>query len=161
MKVIILRAGSGAGKDHWIKQHYYSPKVFSTDLKFMAEGVYRFDAAKLGEYHAACLREFIEHVRTTTHGNDSTVIVNNTNTSVAEFAPYAQTAMVYGHDVNIFTFLYDPIVAHQRNEHGTPLKACIEMHKRLTEQTQFIPPWWKHDYIVSDTYNTKPAPPSV
>lgn len=149
MKVIILRGGSGAGKSTWIKNNYYSAKIFSADTYFMDEGVYRFDPAKLGEAHAQCLRNFIEHVRTTAHGDNSTVIVDNTNTSISEFAPYAQVAQAYGHDVNIFTFLYDPVVAHKRNTHGTPLKSCIEMHQRMMDNTKLIPPWWKHDYITA------------
>ena len=155
MKIKILRGGSGAGKSTWIKNNHSDAKVFSADSFFMVDGVYKFDAAKLGAAHAECLREFIELCRNPMDWQkDATVIVDNTNTSVSEFAPYAQTALVYGHDVEILTFVYDPVVAHARNTHGTPLKVCIEMHRRIQEQTAFIPPWWKHDYVVSSS----PAP---
>lgn len=152
MKVILLRGGSGAGKSTWVKTNHPEATVLSADSFFMVDGQYKFDATKLGEAHATCLRNFIT-VCQTYQGVDGTgpsvVIVDNTNTSVSEFAPYAQVAQVYGHDVQVLTFLYDPVVAHARNTHGTPLKACIEMHKRIQEQTAFIPPWWKHDYVVA------------
>ena len=157
MKVIILRGGSGVGKSTWIKNHYLYCQVFSADTFFVnADGDYNFEPSKLGEAHATCLRSFIEACQrppadpASFTGQPAVAIVDNTNTSVSEFAPYAQVAQVYGHDVNIFTFLYDPVVAHKRNTHGTPLKACIEMHQRLMEQTKFIPPWWKHDYIIAE-----------
>lgn len=149
MKVIILRGGSGAGKSTWTKKNHPNAVVFSADSFFTnADGDYNFEPAKLGEAHAKCLRDFVEYCQVADRQN-GTVVVDNTGTSVSEFAPYAQVAQVYGHDVSIFTFLYDPTVAHKRNTHGTPLKACIEMHQRMMEQTKFIPPWWKHDYIVA------------
>lgn len=150
MKVFILRGGSGAGKSTWVKNNHSDAKVYSADTFFMVDGEYKFDPTKLPQAHAQCLRKFVEHCQGTSEDDKSVVIVDNTNTSVSEFAPYAQVAQVYGHEVSIVTFLYDPVKAHARNTHGTPLKACIEMHKRLTDQTQFIPPWWKHDYFVSE-----------
>jgi predicted kinase len=158
MKIKILRGGSGAGKSTWVKNNHSDAKVFSADLYFMVDGEYKFDPAKLGAAHAQCLRSFIEHIQTDAHDYERVAIVDNTNTSVSEFAPYAQTALAYGHDVEILTFVYDPIVAHARNTHGTPLKACIEMHRRIQEQTAFIPPWWKHDYVVSSSPVPVPQP---
>jgi len=150
MKVIILRGGSGAGKSTWIKKYHHSNTVvFSADTFFMVNGEYLFDVTKLGEAHATCLRSFIAFCQNPP-AEVPTVIVDNTNTTVAEFAPYAQVAQVYGHELQLYTFLYDPIVAHKRNTHGTPLKGCIEMHQRLMESNKFIPPWWKHDYLVAE-----------
>ena len=148
MNIIITRGGSGAGKSTWAKANYPDAEVFSADSFFLdGDGVYRFDPSKLGEAHAECLRDFID-VCQDPQGN-KTVIVDNTNTSVSEFAPYAQVGQVYGHSVEILTWVYDPVMAHARNSHGTPLKACIDQHRRLIEQTAFIPPWWKHNYVVA------------
>jgi predicted kinase len=147
MNIIITRGGSGAGKSTWAKTNHPDAMILSADLHpgLYTDGV--FNPGKLGEAHAKCLLDFIE-VCQDPQGN-TTVIVDNTNTSVSEFAPYAQVGQVYGHSVQILTWIYDPVMAHARNGHGTPLKACIEQHRRLCEQTAFIPPWWKHDYIVA------------
>jgi len=150
MNIIITRGGSGAGKSTWAKSNHPDAVIFSADTFFMdADGVYRFDHMKLGDAHAECLRGFVELCRAP--GDkfvNATVIVDNTNTTLSEFGPYAQVGLVYGHNVRIVTFLYDPVTAHARNTHGTPLKACIDMHQRLTEHTKLIPPWWKHDYMI-------------
>lgn len=148
MQIIITRGGSGAGKSTWAKNNHPEAAIVSSDLFFMVNGEYRFDHLKLGEAHAQCLRTFIELCQSKEPGHQ-TLIVDNTNTTVSEFGPYAQVGLVYGHSVQILTFLYDPVACHARNTHGTPLKACINMHQRLTENTKLIPPWCKHDYIVS------------
>jgi len=150
MNIIITRGGSGAGKTTWAKTNHPDGVFFSADTFFMdAEGVYRFDPSKLGEAHAQCLRMFISLCQSPGDFANKTIIVDNTNTSVSEFAPYAQVGQVYGHSVEILTWVYDPVMAHARNSHGTPLKACIDQHRRLIEQTAFIPPWWKHNYVVA------------
>lgn len=147
MNIIITRAGSGAGKSTWAKTNHPGAMILSADLHpgLHVDGV--FNPSKLSEAHAQCLLNFID-VCQDPQGTQ-TVIVDNTNTSVSEFAPYAQVGQVYGHSVQILTWIYDPVMAHARNGHGVPLKACIDQHRRLCEQTAFIPPWWKHDYIVA------------
>jgi predicted kinase len=161
MNIYILRAGSGAGKSTWTKSNHPNANVFSADTFFMATGEYKFDPTKLGEAHATCLRSFVDYCQqerldgTFSAGKPvptEVAIVDNTNTTLAEFGPYAQVGLAYGHNVSILTFLYDPAVAHARNTHGTPLKACIDMHARLTEHTKLIPPWWRHDYINANYY---------
>jgi predicted kinase len=150
MNIYILRAGSGAGKSTWTKNNHPNAMVFSADSFFMVDGEYKFDPAKLGEAHGQCLRNFITTCQTFSGVEAPTapsVVVDNTNTTLAEFGPYAQVGLAYGHNVTILTFIYDPLLAFARNTHGTPLKACIDMHARLMENTKLIPPWWKHDYV--------------
>lgn len=152
MNIYILRAGSGAGKSTWSKTNHPEASILSADSFFTsADGVYNFDPAKLGEAHAECLRDYIDICQDPQ--GCKTAIVDNTNTTLAEFGPYAQIGLVYGHNVQILTFLYDPVAAHSRNTHGTPLKACIDMHARLMEHTKLIPPWWKHDYVNASFRN--------
>ena len=152
MNIYITRGGSGAGKSTWAKENHPDAKVFSADHFFMVDGDYKFDPTKLGEAHAMCLRQFIQCCQNKAEiaHKDEVAIVDNTNTTLSEFGPYAQIGLAYGHNVTILTFLYEPVAAAARNTHGTPLKACIDMHTRLTEHTKLIPPWWRHDYVVSD-----------
>lgn len=159
MKVVILRGGSGAGKSTWIRKNIPSEDsaIFSTDSFFIeGDGTYNFDITKLSEYHAQCLAGFInicsgEVSHLSREGRlVGTVVVDNTNTSIAEFAPYAAVALAYGHDLRIVTFVYDPVAAYRRNKHGTPLDACMRQHARLTSDTDLIPAWWKHEYTLWD-----------
>lgn len=153
MKVIITRGGSGAGKSTWAKNHHPNARIFSADNFFLVDGEYRFDPTKLGEAHGKCLRDYIDFCRGVSVGEyvgeNLTAIVDNTNTTLSEFSPYAEVAQAYGHEVQILTFIYDPVAAHTRNTHSTPLKNAMGQFQRLTEHTKLIPPWWKHDYIVS------------
>lgn len=148
MDIYIIRGGSGAGKSTWTKTNHPSAAIASADNFFTnADGDYNFEPTKLGEAHAECLRDFIDLCQDPI--GYKTMIVDNTNTTLAEFGPYAQIGLAYSHNVQILTFLYDPVVAHGRNIHGAPLKVCIDMHSRMTEHTKLIPPWWKHDYVLA------------
>jgi len=158
VKVIILRGGSGAGKSTWIRKNIPSESstIFSADSFFTeGDGTYSFDPTKLKEAHRACLLGFIDRCRFIhKDGNgllpDETLVVDNTNSSLAEFAPYAEIALAYGLEVLIVTFIYDPVAAFKRNTHGTPLTKCMEQHQRIQINTSLIPYWIKHEYALWD-----------
>ncbi len=59
MKAIILSGISGAGKSTYIDERYPTAPMCSADTYFTTDGVYKFDATRLGEVHAQCLRWFI------------------------------------------------------------------------------------------------------
>lgn len=146
--VIILRGGSGCGKTTWANsQGNFS--IYSADDYFIDpnSGEYRFDLDLIGDAHAHCLKSFANAVRL---NESSRIIVDNTNTRVAEFSPYAALAAAYGYSVDIFTFVYDPVKAYKRSAHGVPLKECMNQYYRLIDETKNIPRWWNHDYILSD-----------
>lgn len=63
---------------------------------------YRFDPAKLPEAHAQCLKKFIRTAQGNTGGAlGDVIIVDNTNSTVAEIAPYYAIAEAYGYDTRI------------------------------------------------------------
>jgi predicted kinase len=151
MRVIIPRAGSGAGKSTWLKTNHPNATIVSADKFFMDNGEYKFDVKRLGEAHAACRREFIDFCQSHESADDDIVLaVDNTNTRLVEFASYVDIADAYGHEVEISTFIYDPVVAWRRNNHGTPLTICMSQHMRLTEESRAIPSWWNHNYVIAD-----------
>lgn len=160
MKVIIPRGGSGAGKTTWIKKNYPDAHIVSTDNYIndgKPYGLADWTPEKAANGHKLCLLEFTRlcedvHLveRLADPEEPSVLVVDNTNTTIAEFAPYAAIAQANGHEVLIVTFIYDPVAAYKRNVHETPLRFCVEQHRRLVEQTQFIPRWWKHDYALWD-----------
>lgn len=155
MLVIIPRGGSGAGKSTWIKKNAPTADIFSADNFFLNYDTekYEFDYRRIGEAHLWCFSMFMEFCQKSQYRDDGEkeiAVVDNTNTAIAEFAPYAQVALAFGHDLRIVTFAYDPVAAFKRNTHETPLVKCMEQHARLIEQTKFIPPWWDHQYALWD-----------
>ena len=136
--VIILRGPSGAGKSTYAKKHHPDAHILSADDFFMVNGEYQFNPAKLPAAHAKCLQAFVNLVQQP----DVTIVVDNTNTAVAEVAPYAALALTYGHDLNIVTFDGDYRKAAKRNVHLVPATTVYEQDKRISDQTKLFPPWW-------------------
>lgn len=148
MKVTILRGGTGCGKSTWAKEQ--NAVIISADDFFIVDGEYKFDVEKLGAAHAACLRDFIHLCEVPLHDKDEggkDVIVDNTNTRLSEFAPYAAIALAYSHEVKIVTFVYDPVAAWRRSTHGAPFDVAMRQHLHLMRDSEIIPPWWKHEFV--------------
>lgn len=143
MKVIIMSGVSGSGKSTYIKKHYPEAAVCSADHFFMVDGLYCFDQHKLPEAHGACLRKFIRLVcdDSDMRLSDTTVVVDNTNTTVAEIAPYAAIALAYKCDMEIVTIRSALDIAEKRNTHGVSGAAILAQARRLNARQ--MPPWWK------------------
>jgi predicted kinase len=145
MKVTILRGIQGSGKSTYAGRILNSEDrvaCVSADHYFMHNGEYKFDPAKLPEAHATCLRQFISlcHNEVSRH-----IIVDNTNATVAEIAPYYAIAQAYGYDVEIITLRgVAPIIAAQRNIHGVSLETVQRTHAKLVSEEYRFCPWWKH-----------------
>jgi predicted kinase len=133
---------SGAGKTTYIDKAHSGAPVCSADRLtglYPSPGV--IDASKLGEAHAFCLRDFNRLVLNAA----PEIVVDNTNTTIAELAPYVALAQAYGYEVQIVTLWCDPGIAHARNGHGTPLSVVQAMHERL--KAREMPPWWSHSDV--------------
>ncbi len=70
-----------------------------------------------------------------------TVVVDNTNTTTEEIAPYYAVARAYGYDVELVTLLVDVETAAARNAHGVPMRNIEAMHRRLDQRE--LPRFWK------------------
>lgn len=140
MKVTILCGVPGSGKSA-LARELKPDIVCSADDFFMTQsGEYRFDPSKLGEAHAQCLRKFAYQM--VAYGGNRHIVVDNTNTTVAEIAPYAALALAYGYELDIVTVKCSPEKAHARNQHGVPFAAVQAMAKRLDARE--LPPYWPH-----------------
>lgn len=111
-QVIILQGISGAGKSTYAAK--LGGRIVSANDYFQARDGYRFAPAKLGEAHAQCMRRFIEMVQ----GSEPLVIVDNTNTTVAEIAPYYSVGQAYGYAVRIVRVVAGVQAATARGRHG-------------------------------------------
>lgn len=134
----------------------------STDEFFVDKktGEYMFDATKLSEAHAWCLRRFVrraqglvsqpaaptERVVPYTPRRDD-IVVDNTNSSIAEIAPYYALANAYGYNVVFHFFVGDVDVYLRRQTHGVPVGVVFGIHRRVLELvTAFaFPPFWQFE----------------
>ena len=144
--VIILRGPSGAGKSTYAKK-FKGALVVSADDYFMMNGEYVFNPAGLPHAHARCLREFT-HAVTSPDSKDDVIIVDNTNTSATEVAPYAELAQAYGHEMKIVTFVGDAVKAARRNIHRVPATGVVAMAMRIEENNKFFPRWWPQETVT-------------
>jgi len=156
--VIILRGVPGSGKSTFgrnlieeAKKQQLNTKTVSADHFFNEfgedGGEYRFDRSKLGTAHAKCFRNFIDGMQ---KGSDL-IVVDNTNTSSIEIAPYRQGAHAYGYDVVIKTVMADPEVAFERGLHGVPISAIKRMHETLHRN---LPPYWEKQEVYRSATTT-------
>jgi predicted kinase len=157
-KVIVLSGVSGSGKTTYAKKLWTAEPnsmCVSTDDYFMKYGipyegyppVYCFDPTKLSDAHGKCFRDFIEVVRERVH---SLVIVDNTNTTVEEIAPYMLAASAYGWEAEVHTIVVDVgrygtarvvDTLARRNTHGVSRNAIISQGFRISLRE--LPKYWK------------------
>lgn len=146
MNVILMSGISGAGKDTWIQARFDAENalVVSADNYFMRDGVYTFDPSLLPAAHGKCLRDFVEVVRLSAFVRVSTLpdnlIVNNTNLSTEELAPYVALASAYGFPIELVTIQCAPHIAAARSLHVNAIHVLKSMHDRLMARK--IPPFW-------------------
>src|SRR5690606_33271326 len=121
---IIMSGISGSGKSTWaeklchgLSSTGYNFSIVSADSYFMRDGVYQFDPKKLSDAHGACCYDFINQLALQT----PLVVVDNTNTTAVEIAPYILIAQAYHYDVEIITVMCesedDVKAAAARNSH--------------------------------------------
>lgn len=136
----IFRGLPGSGKTT-AAQGYGDALVVSADDYFMQSGEYRFDATKLREARKACLKNFITAIENAEECGYRWIIVDNTNTTPVEIAPYYAVAEALGM-LNIAIFEYRITVeqAFQRNTHNVPRHSIERMAQNMDMP---LPPWWR------------------
>jgi shikimate kinase len=150
MTVLILSGAQGSGKSTICQKiaDAIPTNLVSADQYFTSpEGEYRFDFARLGAAHAACMNRFIRAMQTVY--NDRVVIVDNTNSTVVEVAPYYLVAKAFDHTVVHLTISAEPAAAHARNLHGVPLAGVSATAARV--EGLELPPFWEVDKHVVDS----------
>ena len=156
-KVIVMSGIPGSGKstyaremcDSHAKEHgAVSVGLISTDDYFMVDGKYMYDATKIGAAHADCFRRFIDCMRCPVL-QPRLVVVDNTNTTAMELAPYILGANAFKWESEVRTIVceneHDMKVAAARNSHNVPFGVVISMWRNL--HSRRLPPYWKNTNI--------------
>ena len=133
MKVVIMQGASGSGKSTYIKDKHSDAVICSADHFFMEDGEYKFDPELLGAAHKACMYKFIQACQS----GESVVVVDNTNTTRVEMAPYVSVAAAFGAEVEIVRCEASAEECADRNTHGVPAGACEAMVKRIQDPMPF------------------------
>lgn len=147
-EVIVMQGVSGSGKSTLAKQiaaaakgQGHRTRVVSADHFFETPQGYKFDVSKLGEAHAECLRNFLDAIESGIH----VVVVDNTNTSTVEIAPYMALAAAFGYMSKVIRVRCDPETAASRGLHGVPRRTIDAMMRRIDSER--YPPWWKIEIV--------------
>lgn len=149
MKVYILRGLPGSGKSTWAQeQQHHVGRAFSVicsaDDYHMKNGIYQFDPKNISTAHNECMKKFLHSLNNV--GHTELLIVDNTNTTTWEIAPYYRLAEVYGHKPIILEFLCDPIQAFKQTIHGVPYATITRMFRNIQEG---LPQHWNVQYYSS------------
>lgn len=145
--------GSGKSTEAYMKaiSHFeqggQSVVICSTDSFFVnEEGKYVFDAKKLGKHHG--MNQYLAHRHM--FMNTELVIIDNTNTTDKEMAPYIASAKEFGYEItkvlvgeeNLFPKMDDACphkfadyidMCAKRNTHGVPKEAIERMARRFEQ----------------------------
>jgi predicted kinase len=146
VKVVIMQGVPGSGKSSYVKSlRPVATVVCSADTFFESwspetGATYNFDPSKLGEAHGECLLSFVDAMEYANQDGD-TVVVDNTNTTAMEIAPYMALANAYGCEVEIVRVQCDPEIAAARNIHGVPLASIRRMADNIANF--HAPPFWR------------------
>ncbi len=150
-KVTIMRGVSGSGKSTYARNNFPGAVILSSDDYWTKDGgdyKENFDVTKLGAAHAWNLRRFILYCCGDTALHDQKeIVIDNTNTSISELAPYYAVAQAFSIPVEIITLDVLPAVALARNTHGVPEKAHAAQAERLYANNDVIPRYWKHRIV--------------
>ena len=160
MKIKIMMGCAGAGKSEYVKDKYGMfnpmPGYCSADTWHIYDGVYDYDPSEASNAHAACLRKYTEHLVV---GGLPVLVVDNTNTTIMELAPYVRLAEAYGpsEDIEIVCVLEDRAVCCHRNTHNVPPRVVEAQFGRVISTLDDFPSEWLSYLRLAPSDNWKLA----
>jgi predicted kinase len=154
-RVIVMQGISGSGKSVLARKLAEAERrpgrpggyVVSADDYFyrLGGGVYKYEFSKIGEAHDECFRNFMYAIMNRTEG---LVIVDNTNTVVADVAPYMRAASAWGWEAKIVRVVVDVETAFNRNGGRAPMKVVMRQAENLQRET--FPRWWVVETVQAE-----------
>lgn len=150
MKMVkILRGLPGSGKSYWATNKektlpVHSVAVASADHFFQTVIGWEFNPLKLKEAHDSSLLKYLDFLKM----SRDYIIVDNTNLSVWEIAPYYRLAEAFGYDVSIVEFKTPLEVCLARQTHGVPDTKMGMMYQKFLDER--LPSFWKIEVVHHD-----------
>lgn len=150
--VVILVGAPGSGKTTWAKDYERAEAAkgldgrnvhrVSADGYFERDGVYAFDPSLLDEAHSCCMRQFAAALNALAFVPHwpVTLVVDNTNTTLVEIAPYYLMARAYSATVEVVRFEANWRVCAARNVHGVSEGSVYDACRRADELA--LPTFW-------------------
>jgi hypothetical protein len=120
VRLLIVRGLPGAGKSYYASRRRGYRHYESDQFWVGADGVYRFDGARLGEAHAWCLDSVTEALV-----GGRSVVVSNTFTTSREILPYIYAAEEACAAVSVVH-----VVGEFGSVHGVPAETLAAMAAR-------------------------------
>lgn len=147
-KVFCMRGLPGSGKNTWIANKIANDwqsanvVVCSSDDYFMVNGEYKFNESLLGEAHKSCFRKFMFTLAAeSAEGQDSIVVVNNTNISNWEISPYSAIAQAMDYEFEVIEIKSTVAQSIARNTHGVRPETIGAMAEAI--RREILLPFWK------------------
>jgi len=145
-KLIIMQGIAGSGKSRVARKIAQKlartwrgiggPVVVSADAYHGLYDEDGFHRELLGAAHKECFRRAVVAVQAS-----ASVIVDNTNLSALEMAPYVALGAAFDYEVEIVRVLCPQPVAYKRQTHGVPLG----IHRSMAQQLKRFqaPSFWE------------------
>lgn len=137
--IYIMRGLPGSGKTTWWRNNAPNAIVCSADDYHIVDGVYKYDPKKAGEAHNMCLLKYINSLMC-----DNDIVVDNTNTSLVELAPYVRIAEASSMEYTIVYIDCSLKEAIRRGTHNVPSNTILTMQRNLL--TEIVPSYWNQIY---------------
>ena len=145
MRVVIMRGLPGSGKSTYARGLSGSKEIFSADDWHTHDGGYKYDPLKAAYAHTQCLACYMTCLRV--EKATEVVVVDNTNTTAVELAPYVRIAEAFGVEYEIVYMYCDFLKACARNTHNVPETTIHMMQSNLL--TERLPAYWKQRIVVA------------
>lgn len=147
MQVYIMRGIPGSGKSTWIKENLKNIIICSADHYHIdLQGEYKYNKLNAANAHNKCFFNYVNRASETLYEND-TLVVDNTNTTLLELAPYVRVAEAFRANYEIITIHCNPQLAIARNIHNVPESVIMHMHSNIL--TEKIPAYWNQRIIFN------------
>ena len=151
MKVLLMRGISCSGKSTFVSGLKGNKIVCSADDYHVQDGKYNFRQENAQAAHRDCFLRFLRVVSTPTdrYSDEDFLIVDNTNTTVLELAPYVRLAETFGFSLTIVR-LYVPFeIACQRNNgHHVPSDVIWRQYQNIL--TERLPSYWRETILCPE-----------